>query len=1412
MSEFCESIQLVHEQNYSYAAYLCLTSTEVVETDHMSTADVSEVMKTLDFVEVGKVTIALDTSVDHSATFLTMFDSILCPFPGHDFCFYLNSNALDSDFSPTLDENSDLLSKNSNLDDADEELQSTGSYKPDEPDAQNIIDIEDAMSDLDATQCFVISAPKFVRFLLNDAPLSADNLDQIKNDSTLSVLISIFKEGKSVQTRKSDVVDLSCLPSTHIKSATILSFLLNAYVAELTLNRLRFDCSKLQHDDIVQAQRCMRNARNILTCTVDLFFYSQNRDAIVKASEHHLLGLENEVAYDLLVAELRRCQSFNLKSFDSVNGYMLESVEGERNILSYWCFLKIHKAGGAVVVDVYHPNGLEKAFGLIGLVVDDISTCCHRVNQLLLLISLNGTRLASKLLIPDIIDHSHAQTDAIDRPDLEVPFDDGYFGCPVAYETSFELFHRLAANPMKAVRSLETYVLQNFAVSNRPEVFVYKDEYGSIFYMRLIIQEPTVITKDIKSFGGCARIDFVVYGIGVPGSSITEQLRILLHKHLLSNAVEMLTTVLTKNPRFHWRHLDIRFVQSFRGQANNKDENNPSMSSSSRLYKFPISTYDPGMVALFFRQNLCGSTFFHPLLSSDWENSWNHDEVPNSNRNYMLLQPTDLLFFYNASSSDLDPSLQSESTLTSKGSRYSVQTGTGLAIIEAALLNRKGRPLHKTKAAMPARDISLIEQSSIQSLTFVETTDGFDDDDDDESNDIPIYIRISITDTELKTDVLHKWILLSMNQAMLAWNVERQLERIQNERTSSLIAPDLAEIGNDKKFAMEKACPGLPILLGILEHAQMLPDPTALLEEYDGVVRSSTVAAVALELLEKIVLDQLQTTTRCRLFPDKHYKLVIVRSCRSSSPQVVKLGRDYSGRVIVRAGDQTKQHPPIVDSPIDCPEYTIFFHSPDYSTWLKSNQTVVYPKLFKEVAVGYEKSTEKGEFAKLLFDFKQQNASSFRRSLAFVFSVKRNRRRFLAYNWNSSLFKRTTKRLAEMEGTLLKSNIKSAQLLNYRCLNVLSPVSIVNAPLKSVPMPPVHSPNTKEAVHSDVDRPSITRSTLPPTIRRPKLVGKSIEGSAVHAQAKSRARASATRFKGIAQSSTPIAQRKHNYTTMSVLDDTENVVSSGRKVTTGTVISEPLGKNGGDKPLQYGDFSLIRKEFEASLRRTTSQAINQFTICQQLTKEYWPQKSHKTISEFLATFIYSMAPISWIEVSAMLPYPKYHEGEFLTSFGNTLIACHPELSVVRVTNMPGTYWLSGKLRTLKMCRAFVVIKISVSGLSDNTRKNCVVNLEGRLLTLPRRGKLFQNSLATIENVSAGLDKLACDIRVFLRLPGQLLDHCAVVMERTMKSLTTTNEYNDAASILRPLIELFPLRTIMKSIRSNYKVSSMSWTY
>ena len=91
--------------------------------------------------------------------------------------------------------------------------------------------------------------------------------------------------------------------------------------------------------------------------------------------------------------------------------------------------------------------------------------------------SLHFSRTASELLIPKdsmVLEEPETEFELLFRP--------GVFSCPVVFATSFDLFHRCATNPAQVARKLEGTVLHSFAVSNRRNIFVYKDETGGFVF------------------------------------------------------------------------------------------------------------------------------------------------------------------------------------------------------------------------------------------------------------------------------------------------------------------------------------------------------------------------------------------------------------------------------------------------------------------------------------------------------------------------------------------------------------------------------------------------------------------------------------------------------------------------------------------------------------------------------------------------------------------------------------------------------------------------------------------------------------------------------------------------------------------------------------------------------------------
>ncbi|CAG9759252.1 unnamed protein product [Ceutorhynchus assimilis] len=148
-------------------------------------------------------------------------------------------------------------------------------------------------------------------------------------------------------------------------------------------------------------------------------------------------------------------------------------------------------------------------------VCDTIGDLCKQVNQLLLLHSLYESKSCDSLLEPDD-SHSHIDTPSarnysynkeIKGYDNEINDDSeaifsrsmseaslnlkpGYFSCPVVWEKLFVLHPRLkTGSGNKSVTSRGIMALKNilekFSVSNRQNMFVYRDKEENVFYLRL---------------------------------------------------------------------------------------------------------------------------------------------------------------------------------------------------------------------------------------------------------------------------------------------------------------------------------------------------------------------------------------------------------------------------------------------------------------------------------------------------------------------------------------------------------------------------------------------------------------------------------------------------------------------------------------------------------------------------------------------------------------------------------------------------------------------------------------------------------------------------------------------------------------------------------------------------------------
>eukprot|EP00977_Amphora_coffeiformis_P001909 scaffold362_cov176-Amphora_coffeaeformis.AAC.35 len=949
MTDFAEHLSDEYKLVYTRAAYRALVHARSPELSiHID--DLPEIMNPLQFCQVADLLIE-----SGGEKLVQILSSVIKEIPGEPYYYFFKNNETDSLFSSA--DSTSLTSSVESVDDEDGD----GSQSSDGGESNHGLD--DVNTKVDESGNIgeeeIGSPPIFVRFLLDGIDASMDDLKNFRKSARLLARISTFESS-----------DSTSLPLSHLGPASQIKRLLNAYVAEQTLERLRHHGQEILGEDLRLARKCLRRARDVLTSAVVLFFYSSTLDTMVSASNPAGGDDEIERGMQLLQNELLRLVSLKLGKMRE-GSFVVLGREGDSNLLPYWCFLDF--GNGIISIETYHPSGPDHAKRVLSSIHGVIMSQLHKVNQMLILRRLHKNRTATTLMIEE---EEEEKTQAPEKVQSQNQDDDlhasGFFACPVVFRKEFELFHRCATNPEQVARTVETSVLHIFSISNRRRVFVYKDESGSIFYMRLSTKGGGLEPDGI--------IELEVHGIDEPTESVTKQLSRLISRKILSIAVDLLAAVLTKNPRYAWRVADINFVREYNTMWKEVEEDTREDEPQTCFYSLPTSVFDPSTILLIFRQNLCGSTFFHPFTAnSPRDEAAEESEIPC------------FTFYYNNYPSKLSHKLQGRSTLTKKGAEFARMAGQGLALIDVSLIDSSGN-LHST--LRPSDDISEIvgqldvEDGSIQvRQEDVKGNAGVLMPGQDRLSSH--FLRVTITDTGLKRNVLHDWVKLTLDQGISGWCIEKQLERQQR---GLLLNPSETQVSPENEDAkklqiIDQIIPGLPALARMFEIANDLPHPGVQKVSFDGIIKSSSVAQVALNLLETVI-EPIRRETKGSSQVDILSGVQVVRLSRGAVPKKVKLSWARDKRTCLVhslgpvAGDVGK---PIVDSHIDCPHYYIFFSSPEYIPGSKPD-ACAFPKLFEEVNVGDEYRSELR-----LSQIKNEMPNTFRRSFGFLLSVKRNR-------------------------------------------------------------------------------------------------------------------------------------------------------------------------------------------------------------------------------------------------------------------------------------------------------------------------------------------------------------------------------------------------------------------------------------
>ena len=734
LSKFFGELETAHKHHFSTAAYRALRL--IGNEGRLTSSDFQEVIaccnseEVVDSIEI-LAPIRREQDFEGDPKLAALLSKMLSPVPGGGPYLY---------FTGSEDAAISALTISSLR--GGEDIGMIDSDKKGSDNKEATIDAHVTITNTNGPPVYELVPPLFILLTIDGEPASLNDFSDIDAITSLSVYITVFD---SIFTSKKSLL--------HQAVISMIISSLNSFIAEQTLEQLLHEGKQIGEVDVEAVKLCLTKAENVASIPIHLHFYRPNADTMIDASA--IVSKEGLQSCFFLLGSclMKQC---NLDVTEASSG---EFFAKDTNSMG-WCWIDVPEAVGPVVVYAFHHNGIEVAKRVAGEAADVVNEECRRVNQILLLETMQKSRTASDLLIaPDntVLERIEENNDSYQGVSngLALTLPTGYFQCNISHEAFYELNRHCP--PSKALLDLE-YVLNSFAVSNRRGVFVYKDEIGNIFYMKFEPREGREIFSD---YG----IAFFVYGIYPAGESITKQLDLLIKKKLMTLCIETISTELTKSQHFDLPQADVDFVKSFEDtwRVLNNDH---SRVAEEEFYEFPFAVYDPVLVLIFFRQNISGSTFFNfwqrnghstPAATVTLE----EEAVSESGLRtgvHFNFDHRDFSLCYNATQFQLNPGFQAISTLTGKGQEFSRKAGTGMALIEIKLLDRNLAPIRDaTVGRIPGQEfdaLKLLDSLHFRRLSTQDLT----------RND-QYCLSVRIFNTTLEVEPIYRWIGMFLIQS-----------------------------------------------------------------------------------------------------------------------------------------------------------------------------------------------------------------------------------------------------------------------------------------------------------------------------------------------------------------------------------------------------------------------------------------------------------------------------------------------------------------------------------------------------------------------------------------------------------------------------------------------------------------------
>jgi hypothetical protein len=360
--------------------------------------------------------------------------------------------------------------------------------------------------------------------------------------------------------------------------------------------------------------------------------------------------------------------------------------------------------------------------------------------------------------------------------------------------------------------------------------------------------------------------------------------------------------------------------------------------------------------------------------------------------------------------------------------------------------------------------------------------------------------------------------------------------------------------------------------------------------------------------------------------------------------------------------------------------------------------------------------------------------------------------------------------LREADNATVTKSGQVSHELQMRSLGVLSPGRMEAKPKKLKHQPSQKQEANKGSKESLVETegtsetfsvaPPVRRIRRPTTIRRPKLIGKSVEGAALQAVAASRKRASSNQFKN---KMGPASGIKGVRGTVSRELPKSGAVLSGS--TRGTISSSEERSSESKRQISRDhDEKLTRVQIDYLnlLVAKRQQECVQSSLHQSsrllLADIWWPRDNSQHIPQSVAKLLVSTAPKGWSDTCALLPIPGGMSQIFISTFARWIAALSTGLEMASLQPSvvsPDEVLLCSAIRNVRGSKCCAIVKISLLRNSISRQNSTAVMTEGWVLNLPRRSVASQRrkadanlrSSALMEKDSAGIDMLLTETHV-----------------------------------------------------------------